>query len=50
MESVLFYRVSSTKEIVSQQTKMDLQEAVVYGGLDYEGDYGSINDANKKMR
>lgn len=48
MESVLFYRVSSTKEIVSQQTKMDLQEAVVYGGLDYEGDYGSINDANKK--
>lgn len=50
MESVLFYRVSSTKEIVYQQAKVNFQEAVVYGGLDYEGDYISINAANKRNK
>lgn len=50
MEATLFHRVSSTKDIIQEKQKGDFQKAVIYGGLDYNGDYASIQMANKKNK
>lgn len=48
MASTLFYRVSSTKELIQKEQTYNIQKAILLGGIDYEASHHEIQEANKQ--
>lgn len=44
-----FYRLSSTRELLKRENKMNIKKAVVYGGLKYDADIQELAEANKQI-
>lgn len=48
MSATLFYRVSSTKELIQKRQSYKIEKAILLGGIDYGASRDEIENANKQ--